>query len=139
MTPQQAYRRNAQSGWTRIEMLLAIYDATIAALDAGIDVLNQNRHDAYPAIRLRATQLFILLISGVDPEVSEVGVNIRSLCIFCLDQIETRDPAAWSDARNILATVREGFQRIREEGIQLEAQGAIPQLPQASTQTLLHV
>lgn len=143
MTPHQAYRRNAQSGWTRIEMLLAIYDAAILALDNGIETLQQEEpagaERSHPVLRLRASQLCLLLASGVDANGSEISAHIRALCIYCMDQIAVSDPAAWMNARRVLATLREGFQGIREQGIQLEAEGVIAQLPQESAQTLLHV
>jgi len=139
MTPHQAYRRTAQSGWTRIEMLLAIYDATIAALDHGIDALNRGATDEYPSLRLRASQLCLLILSGLDTNEDGVARHIHDLCLFSLDQIAQQDAKAWTDARNILATVREGFQEIREKGIQMEAEGTITQLPTGTERTLLHV
>ena len=36
MQGYQAYKQSTISNWTRIDMLLAIYDGTLASLDAGI-------------------------------------------------------------------------------------------------------
>lgn len=138
MTPHQAYRKTAQSGWTRIEMLLAIYDATIASLDNGIDALNQNRLETFPALQLRSSQLCLLIISGIDSNASEVAGNLRNLCMFCMDQISQPDLHAWTSARNVLETIREGFLAIKDQGIQLEAAGSITQLPRDTAQTLMH-
>lgn len=139
MTPHQAYRRNVQSGWTRIDMLLAIYDNTISALDDGLDVLNRNELSAYPARQLRASELCLLLLSGVDTNASESAMRIRDLCLYCLDQISQPDPDGWLNARNILTTLREGFQAIREQGVRMEAEGAIAPLASGTSHTLLHV
>ena len=139
MTPHQAYRRNAQSGWTRIEMLLAIYEGTIAALDDGLDSLNRNQKSEYPARQLRVSQLCLLLISGIDPVPPEEGSNLRELYVYCLDQISQPDVNTWTNARKVLVTLREGFQGIREQGIQLEAEGAITPLTSSTSHTLLHV
>src|SRR5690606_10674601 len=125
MTPHQAYRRNTQSGWTRVEMLLAIYDSTIRALDDGIDVLNQNNLAEVPRLRLRASQLLLLLISGIDENADQPAQQIRDLCIFCVNQVATDDISAWTGARNVLETLREGFQGVRELAIQMESNGEI--------------
>jgi len=139
MTPHQAYRRSSQSGWTRIEMLLAIYDETIAAFEEGLETLSQGRMADYPARQLRASQLCLLLISGVDSNASEVANHVHNLCVYCLTQVSQPVAANWSHARDILATLRSGFQEIREQGILMEVEGAIPRLSSTPAQTLLHV
>lgn len=139
MTPHQAYRRQVQSGWTRIEMLLAIYDGAIAAVDDGIDVLNRNDLSQYPQRQLRASQLCLLLLSGVDPESSESAAHIRDLCLYCLDQIGQSNVESWTSARNVLSTLREGFLGIREQGNRMEAEGTISPLSTSTSHTLLHV
>jgi len=139
MTPHQAYRRTSQSGWTRIEMLLAIYDATIETLDAGIQSLHSQQAAEYPALQLRASQLCLLLISGVDANATGVAAHVRELCLFSIDQISRPEVDRWKHARNVMTTLREGFQGVRDEGNQLEAAGTIPSLLQQDAQTLLHV
>jgi len=139
MTPHQAYHRSSQSGWTRIEMLLAIYDETITAIEGGLEILNQDRMADYPAQQLRASQLCLLLISGIDPGGSDVSRQIYSLCLFCLNQISQPVAGNWTHARDLLMTLRSGFQEIREQGIQMENEGTIARLSSAPAQTLLHV
>lgn len=139
MDPRLAYRRNTQSGWTRIEMLLAIYDGAINSIDSGIELMQQGRTQDYPAAQLRSVELCLLLISGIDVNASSTAVQIHQLCIFCLGQLKTMEIANWEDARSILATLREGFEAIREEGNDLESSGVIAGLPQDSEHTLLHV
>lgn len=139
MDPRLAYRRNTQSGWTRIEMLLAIYDGVIDSIDSGIAAMREGRTQDYPTAQLRAIERCLLLISGIDTDASSTAVQIYQLCVFCLGQLKTMEIAPWEDARRIISTLREGFQAIREEGNQLEASGAITSLPQMTEQTLLHV
>lgn len=139
MHPYQAYRRHSQFAWTRVDMLLTIYDAAIATLDSGIQVLQEQDLKMDPAIQLRASQLLLLLLDGIDVESSDVAARIRDLCLFCVSQIGSPTAASWTSARDVLCTLREGFQAIREEAIHLESAGVIPQLPQTGPQTLLHV
>lgn len=139
MHPYQAYRRQTQFAWTRVDMLLAIYDATIASLDAGIEAMQGQDQKMDPAHQLRASQLLLLILDGIDAEGSEVAARIRDLCLFCVNQVSSPTVAAWTSARDVLSTLREGFQAIREEAIQLEAAGVIPQVSQTGPQTLLHV
>jgi flagellin-specific chaperone FliS len=139
MQPHLAYRRQAHSAWTRIEMLLAIYDGAISSLDQGITALQQADQRQYPRHHLRASQLILLLIDGLDEDHGELATRIRDLCTFCIRQIGQPSAESWTNARNVLITLREGFHSIREEGIRLEAEGAIPPLANTGSQTLLHL
>ncbi|WP_175517389.1 flagellar protein FliS [Planctomicrobium piriforme] len=138
MHPHLAYRRSAQSAWTRIDMLLAIYNAAIESMDSGIDLLNRHDSQAYPSAQLRTSQLLLLLLDGIDPDSAEVSARIRDLCIFCFSQISTPSIENWTNAREVLATLRDGFEAIRAEGVRLEAEGVIPQLSMSASHTVLH-
>ncbi|WP_437187420.1 hypothetical protein SH668x_000814 [Planctomicrobium sp. SH668] len=136
MTPQQAYKKNAQSARTRIEMLLAIYDSTISTIDAGIQNLQSEDRSGYPSLQLRVSELCLLLISGLDTQ-STLGARIRDLCIFCIDQTSHAEVQGWESARSVLNTLREGFLEIREEGNRLESCGEIPRLSEVPEHTLV--
>lgn len=134
----QAYRKNAVAGWTRIEMLLAIYDNAIASLDGGIEALNTRDQNSFARQQLRSFQLLVLLLDGIDVKSGETASRIRDLCVYCIEQTSTGSIENWTSAREVLVTLREGFQAIREEANQLEATGAIPSLA-AGGQMVAHL
>lgn len=136
MQGYQAYKQSTISNWTRIDMLLAIYDGTLASLDAGIDALNRGDQAAFARHQIKTTRLLILLLDGVNPDGSEVARNVRDLCVYCVEQVTTPVVEQWVHARDILATLQEGFAGIREEAIQLEANGEFPELTQTTGQTV---
>lgn len=132
MQGSHAYRKNALAGWSRIEMLLAIYDNAIASFDAGIDFLSRKSISDFAPQQIRTLQLLVLLLDGINADSGEVARNTRDLCVFCIEQASTADPQNWRGAREVLVTLREGFRGIREEAIQLEATGQIPGLTSSS-------
>jgi flagellin-specific chaperone FliS len=138
MQPSQAYRRNAQSAWTRVEMLLAIYDALIQHLDDGIDMLNRQDLSAYPQKQLKVSQLILLLLDGVDTRSGELAEHVRDLCIHALGQISEPVTSHWEHVRELMQTLREGFQGIRAEANLLESTGEIRPLHHATSHTMLH-
>lgn len=138
MYAHNAYRKNVQTAWTRVDMLLALYDSTIQCLDDGIDLLNRGDLVSYPAVQIKVTERILYLVDGINLESGSVASNIHDLCVFCIGQIATPTVESWVSAREVMATLREGFQAIREEAIQLEATGAIPPLSMSSTQTIVH-
>ncbi len=119
-------------------MLLALYQSTLAQLDAGIDALRQDDQSLYAPIQLKAVEHLLLLVDGADAERSEVAGTVRDLCVFCMGQIAEPNLEKWTGARKVLATLCEGFEAIRQEGILLEASGDIPPLSLQNGQTLLH-
>lgn len=138
MHPHAAYRQQSQTAWTRIDMLLALYNATVSSLDEGIDLLNRQDTVGYSTIQLKTCERLLHLIDGIDAERSETSARIRDLCVFCIGQIAHPSIPDWTSAREVLATLRDGFEEIRTEGIRLEAEGVIPPLSLSTGHTLLH-
>ena len=137
MNPHYAYRRNAQSGWTRIEMLLAIYEATIKSLESGIAAVDAGDQRALNKQYLKTSQLLVLIIDGIDSESGEVAERVRALCTYAISQVGSLSRDGWRNALVVISTLHEGFEGIREEAIELETQGAIPSLSEATTRTVL--
>ena len=128
MNPYRAYRpQETVAGWTRIEMVLALYDKALDRLDRAAAAL---RAGDLPAARpeLAKVQLIVgELAAGVRPEVNpESGTNLIRLFEFVADRL--RQPAAdrVADARKVLATLRDGFEAVREDANRLERAGQVP-------------
>jgi len=129
MNPHQQYRRNSSWGWTRIDMLLHIYNHTINSLHNGADLLKAGASpNEMVAARMDAQKNILLISDGLAVEQGGTPVQIMRLCIYALDQIQTDSPEAWESAAQVLTTVREGFEGIQEAAREAEHAGEIPAL-----------
>ncbi len=117
--------RTQFGGWTRIDMLLAIYDKAIVAIQS----LEEAHRDSDPqavARNLTETHKCVLAIhSGLKPDEHEIAYNIARLLHFVLLKLEEQE---FGDAVRILSNLREGFSKIYDEATRLEAAGEIPSL-----------
>jgi flagellin-specific chaperone FliS len=130
MKPHKVYtsRKLGSSGWTRIDMLLALYNAAIDALEQAQLAQQQDDPSAAASQLVRANKVILGIISGLDLDASpEDGVagNICRLAVFALDRIREGDAEA---ALGVLRTLRDGYEGICEEARELERRGAIPPL-----------
>jgi flagellin-specific chaperone FliS len=128
MNPYRSYRpQETVAGWTRIEMVLALYDKALDRLDRAALAL---RAGDVPAARpeLAKVQLIVAeLAAGVRPEVNpESGTNLLRLFEFVADRLRTPAADRVADARKVLATLREGFEAVREDANRLERAGRVP-------------
>jgi flagellin-specific chaperone FliS len=137
MNPYQAYKRNEPStGWTRIDILLALYDGALERLDKA-EVAIKSGSTSTAITLLARTQLIVSeLAAGVRLEGNEVtGSNILHLYEFVTDVLRKPDLKAIASARRILTTLREGFVAIQSEANELERSG---QLPSADRLQMVH-
>ena len=119
----QYQRQSMFGGWTRIDMLLAIYDQAIKSLEKVQEaVANHQAQDYFK--HLMASQKAILAIhAGLRPDEDDIAFNIARLLHFVLQCIESDN---FADAIKILRNLRNGFTNIQEEASRLEHQGVIP-------------
>lgn len=128
MKPHLAYKRQSQAAWNRIDMLLAIYEGTVNSLEAGLVALEANDSVELARQQLKATQLLVLILDGIDPQGGEVADRTRALCTYAIGQIGTVSADGWRSALDVIRILQEAFQDIREEAVDLESQGIIPSL-----------
>jgi len=112
-------------GWTRIDMLLAIYDRGIAAV-RGAEQAHQDQDANRQAVQTLEAQKCILAIhAGLKPDEHEIAFNIARLLNFVLRCLEEQ---RFSDATKILEQLRSGFEAIHDEAVKLEQEGVVPPL-----------
>jgi flagellar secretion chaperone FliS len=135
MNPYNAYRRQeATPGWTRIDMLLALYDGAIERLKKSAELFRRNQ--ASEAIPLLARTQLILseLAAGVRPEIAgESGAALLQLYLYIVDRIKKPDAARSEEGAKLLETVREGFAAIRDQAADMERRGEIPNADRVQT------
>jgi flagellar secretion chaperone FliS len=124
----QKYRKQDEVvGWTRMDLLLALYDKALERLDRAEAAIRAD--DAATALpQLAKTQLIVTeLASGVRVEVNpEANTNMLRLYEFVANELVKATPAAIENARKVMRTLREGFEAVRAEANELERTGRLP-------------
>jgi flagellar biosynthetic protein FliS len=126
MNALRAYQTNSAPACTRIDVLLALFEGAIERLQAAAAMMRQN--NPFPAMSLLAKAQLIVaeLASGVNPDAGEVSVNLLRLYEFVSYSITTRRPGQLDAAVRVLCSLKQGFDTIRDEAVELERKGAIP-------------
>jgi flagellin-specific chaperone FliS len=129
VTNINAYTKEVSiGGWTRIEMLLAIYDRAIDSLSNASDALAEEECSNYNQNMMSAQKAILAIHAGLQPDKDEVAFNIARLLHFVLSCIENEE---FDDAIKVLKNMRSGFAAVHEEANLLEANGMIPPVQQA--------
>lgn len=111
-------------GWTRIDMLIALYDRAIASIRA----LAEGSSTSLPIDAekfLDAQKCLLAIHAGLKPEESEIAFNVARLIHFVSGELTAR---RCDNAVSILESLRNGFDAVREEATRLEMEGKIPSL-----------
>ncbi|MCR9115975.1 MAG: flagellar protein FliS [bacterium] len=125
MSQYSAYKDNSLVHWTRVDMLLAIYNSAIGQ----IEQIGQTTDEAeQTTLRLKSVRLVTHLLAGLDLKQGEVPQRIEQLLEFTNHRLVEATPEADADALKILTMLRDAFEEIREEANELESRGEIPPL-----------
>jgi flagellin-specific chaperone FliS len=125
MNQRHAYRQTFSPGWTRADMLLALFDGAVERLELAADCLR--RDDQATGLRLltRAQVLVCELAGGVDPDYAHAAAFLRlygmastAIAAATVEHIES--------ALHILRTMRSSVAGLRDEAVRLERQGDLP-------------
>ncbi len=128
MNPHLRYKSSQSLAWTRVDMLLLIYDQAVSSLNEGALLLEQNRQSELLPVSLKAQRTLLMIAEGLKLDQGEVPTQVLRLCVFALDQVRTQSPDAWRSAAKVMTTLREGFQSIQDEARTAEYEGRIPAL-----------
>ena len=128
MNPHSSYKISKANAWTRIDMLLLIYERTIETLDQGIEIIESGDLTNLVFTRMEAQKRILLITDGLDVDSDSTAVHILNLCVFILDQINSDELEKWKSSLKLIETLHEGFQAIADEARELERDGKIPQL-----------
>lgn len=125
MNLQNRYKEHRRVGWTRVEMLLALYEAAIhSARDAQQAMDEQDPTKACQHC-MRSVRLVMELRAGLNFDHGDSPKQLEQLLEFVQHCLLEREPRV-ADALKILETLHSAYEGIREEAIQLESQGVIP-------------
>lgn len=128
MNPHLKYKTVQSYSWTRVDMLILVYDQAVSALSEGARLLEQNRKAELPAVKLRAMKTLLAIAEGLNLQKGELPIQVLRLVVFALDQIRIESADAWRSAESVISTLRAGFLEIQEEARRDEYEGRIPAL-----------
>lgn len=112
-------------GWTRVDMLIALYDRTMAAI-RGVQ-LAEEANDAMMAAtqRLEAHRLLLGLHCGLNTDEYPLAADVARLLNFVSRRFDEKN---YDEAIRFLEKLHSSFSQIRDEAAQLEQDGKIPPL-----------
>ena len=123
-SPINAYKIQDLSGnWTRIEMLLKLYDRAVVSITGAEEALQSNDEAAFSRNYVDAQKTVLAIHTGLKPDEYEIAFNIARLLHFVLRCLEERK---FADAKKVLNQLRSGFAAIAAEANELEQAGSIP-------------
>jgi flagellin-specific chaperone FliS len=128
MNPHHTYRQQQALAWSRIDMLLALYQGAIDRLETALAALRRGEHAAARVPLLRAQRIVAELLAGIDPQHGTIAQSLTQLCIYVIEAINRGAAEAIESAIGVLRTIAEGLSAIRNEARELERSGAIPPL-----------
>ena len=128
MNPHLKYKQNSSLAWTRIDMLLVVYNLTVAALDEGARLIEENRASELAPVRLKTMRRLVAIADGLDLNQDGLPIQILRLVEFSLEQIRSDSSQAWRAAAKVMSTLQEGFTEIQDEARNDECEGRIPAL-----------
>jgi flagellin-specific chaperone FliS len=117
------------NGWTRIDMLLALYQRSIDSVQAAKSAKESQSESSMGVFVLEAQKTILAIHSGLKADEDEVARNIARLLNFVLMRIEEQN---FDEASRFLEQLHESFSAIRETAVELEASGAIPPISNAN-------
>ena len=133
MNPYARLQQQSMPSWTRIDILLALYDGAIERCEQALAALDRRDETAARKLVDKARLIVMGLASGVVSDGDPVTTDILRLYEYVLQALERGGAEDVRGALNVLRILREGFQKIRPEAAELERAGAIPPVAAASS------
>ncbi|MFO0426268.1 MAG: hypothetical protein ACK526_06850 [Planctomyces sp.] len=128
MNPHTRYRTSTAYSWTRIDMLLMIYEKLVHALQEGVRLLEKQQTRELVPVQIQVQRCITLIADGLDMSAGDVPRNVARLCLFTVDNTRTDSLEGWQASLRVMIQVRDGFQQIQDEARELEHSGKIPAL-----------
>ncbi len=128
MNPYAKYQQLTPS-WTRIDMLLALYDGAVERGEQALAALERQDQAAARKLLVKARLIVMGLASGVIPDGDPVTTNMLRLYEFAQHALEQGSVEDVRGALKVLRILREGFQKVRPEVVALERRRGAPADP----------
>lgn len=126
MPPHHAYSQSTAASWTRIDLLLTVYEVGMETARRAREAAAAGDQSALTRLQLKMQQVIVAILDGLDTERREMTEPIQRLCLFMLERIQRGAPSDWDAVLRVLSPLCAGFSAIREQAAELEARGEIP-------------
>ena len=126
----RAYQSSQQQralAMPRIDVILGVYDEALKKLERVAALLADEPNTARRLL-LQCQVGVAGLAASLDPLGGEVTANLRRLYEFVSHCLAEESPQKLGDAVHILTILRDGFEAVRADAVELERQGQIPSL-----------
>ncbi len=133
MNPYTKNQQQTVPSWTRIDMLLAIFDGGVERCEQALAALERQDHAAAKKLLIKARLIVMGLASGVIADGDPVTTTILQLYEYALHSLAQGGIEDVRGTLNVLRILREGFQKVRPEAVELERSGVIPPINTTST------
>lgn len=133
MNPYATYQQQTAPSWTRIDMLLALFDGGVERCEQALAALERQDQRTAKKLLVKARLIVLGLASGVVADGDPVSTTFLQLYEYAQHALEQGTVADVRGALNVLRILREGFQKIRSEAVDMERRGLIPPINTTST------
>lgn len=133
MNPYATYQQQTTPSWTRIDMLLALFDGGVERCEQALAALERQDERAAQQLLVKARLIVMGLASGVVADGDPVTTTMLQLYEYAQHALGLGSAEDVRGALNVLRILREGFQKIRDEANDLERRGLIPPINTTST------
>lgn len=121
-----------QIAMPRIDLILTLYDGALERLQRARALRAQQPDEARRL--LQRVQLIVGgIASGMDPAAGDVVANLHRLYEFIVHSLAEESDDSLRGAQEVLQTLRDGFEAVRGQAIDLERRGEIPPLDAPTT------
>jgi flagellin-specific chaperone FliS len=120
-----AYEQTRALAWTRIDLILAVFDGISRQLELARARLEASDVPAADDLLTRARIGISALATGAGNCDNDLSASIARLYDYVLRRLSQSDAGHISEALAILGTLRAGFEGIRGQARELEREGGI--------------
>ncbi len=117
MSAADIYRGQAAQGWTRIEMLLELYDGALTSIETCRDAESRGDAALRGSASLRAQRFLLAIVSGIEIGYGDIASKPALLCLHALDCVRSND---FSSAEQVLTILRDAFRSVAPEAVEWE-------------------
>ncbi|TVS19492.1 MAG: hypothetical protein EA424_08290 [Planctomycetaceae bacterium] len=117
MSAADIYRGQTAQGWTRIEMLLELYDAALTSIETCQDAQSHGDESLRQAESLRAQRILLAIVGGIDTGYGEIATQPALLCFHALECVRRDD---FRSAVRVLTILRDAFRAVAAEAVEWE-------------------
>jgi flagellar secretion chaperone FliS len=125
---QHAYRNRRAASTTRIDTILALYEHALDWIQKAEDALGRQDRAPVRTLLNKAQVAISGLVCAVEGHVDDLSLNFLRLYQFVTHQLTVATPESVQAAKQILQTLRAGFEAARPEALRLEREGLLPPL-----------